>query len=211
MVFDIARIGGFDIERLAVQSFEFIEQFSGQLADDIDQDVEPAAVSHADYRFTHPGFTARLHEFVQQRDQGFAALQREAFLSHVFPVQVFFQRIGGNDAFQDAFPLIQREPVMAFGFFQAALYPAFLFRFVDVHVLGADRPAISTFDDIEDFGQRQFIGGKQGARIEGPHQVFLREIVICGIQFRDFRPFILFQGIKIGLLVPAETVGIDQL
>ena len=211
MVFDIARIGGFDIEVLAVQPFEFIEQFPGQLADDIDQDVEPAAVSHADHRFTHAGFAARLHQFIQQRDQGFAALQREAFLPHVFPVQVFFQGVGGNDALQDAFALFKREPVMAFGFFQAALYPAFLFRFVDVHVLGADRPAIRALDDIEDFSQRQFIGGKQGTRIEGPYQVFLREIVICGIQFRDSRPLVLFQGIKIGLLVPAETVGIDQL
>ena len=211
VVFDIPRTAGFDVLFSAVDSFEFIEQLFGQLADDIDQDVEPAAVGHADDRFAYAGFTARLHEFVQQRDQGFAPLQREAFLAHVFPVQVFFQGIGGNDPFQDAFPLFLREAVVAFGFFQPALDPAFLFRLVDVHVLGADRAAIRALDDVEDFSQRQLIGRKQGTRIENPHQVFLREIVVSGVQLRHFGPLVLFQGIQVGLLVPAETVGIDQL
>ena len=99
--------------------------------------------------------------------------------------------------------------MVAFGFFQAALYPAFLIRFVDVHVLGADGPAIRTLDEVEDFSQRHFIRRKQRAGIENPRQVFIGEIVISGIQFRHFRPFMLFQGIQVGLLVAAETVGID--
>ena len=96
MVFDIARC-----QFACVHTLEFGEQHGRQLAEYVDQHIEPAAVRHADNGFLHALAAGTLQQVVEQRNQRFAALQREAFLSDIFGMQVALQRLRGCQLLQD--------------------------------------------------------------------------------------------------------------
>ena len=79
---------------LAVLAFEFLEQIRWQLAEGVDQHVEPAPVSHADNALLHAHAAGTLQQIVQQGNQAFAAFQREAFLPDIACMKIFFQSFG---------------------------------------------------------------------------------------------------------------------
>src|SRR5262249_4153414 len=58
------------------------------LAEHVHQDVEPAAVRHADDDLLHTARAGALDQVVDARDEAFAALEREALLADVLGVQV---------------------------------------------------------------------------------------------------------------------------
>ena len=64
-------------------AFKLVKQDLRWLAEDIDQDVETAAMCHADDHLLDAAGAAALDQFVHERDQGFCALQREAFLADI--------------------------------------------------------------------------------------------------------------------------------
>ena len=63
------------------------EQVFGQFAHGVDQHIQAAAVGHANHNFLHAFFTRSLNELVNGCNEGFATLQRETFLTHIFGVQ----------------------------------------------------------------------------------------------------------------------------
>ena len=67
MIFYVPGPGKFVGACLIADALEFTEQLSGQLADNIDEYVYPAAVRHANYGFPHPRIPTRLDYFIKQR------------------------------------------------------------------------------------------------------------------------------------------------
>ena len=82
-------------------SFELAEQDLGMLAEDIHQDVEAAAVGHADDRLANASFSCVLNDLVEQGNEILAALEREALLADVLAMQVVLQLPRRGDPVQD--------------------------------------------------------------------------------------------------------------
>ena len=94
---------------------------------------------------------------------------------------------------------------------EAFLDPPLLARLDDVHVLGPDRAAVGRADDIEDFAQARLIRTVQRAGVEHGIHVGLGEAVKARVELGHLGTFVLMQRIEIGLPVPAEAEGIDEL
>ena len=123
---------------LARRTFEFLEQLSRSLADNIDEHIETTAVRHADNHFPDTDAAATVDQFIQQRDQAVTAFQREALLSHVACVQVALEAFRCGQALQDTQAFCVAELHSPAGVLQALLYPALLGGLGNVHVFTAD-------------------------------------------------------------------------
>ena len=140
-------------QMFGMHPLEFGKQHSGLLADNIYQHVQAAPVRHADHGFLHAQATGALKQMIEQRNQRLAAFQREAFLSHVFGVQVTLQRLGGSQSFKDAEAHRSIVSACTAHPFQPYLQPALLRHIADVHVFRTDAATISLAQQLQDFAQ----------------------------------------------------------
>ena len=72
---------------------ELVEDEFVVLAQDVGQDVEPAAMGHAHDDLLHAVARTFLHDLVEDGDDGFAALERKALLAHVAGVEEFLEQL----------------------------------------------------------------------------------------------------------------------
>ena len=72
---------------------EFVEDELVVLAQDIGEDVEAAAVGHAHDDLLDAVARAFLDDLVEDRDDGFAALERKALLADVAGVEEFLEQL----------------------------------------------------------------------------------------------------------------------
>ena len=153
MIFDVAGTL-LDLGHLAL---ELLEQLAGRLAHDVDQNIEPATMGHADGEFLDALRAASLHQFVQGWNQAFRPFQGETLLSHVFVVQIALQTLGGREAAQQAFlDLVIGAPLVIL--FHPLLYPLPLGGIGNVQVLCTDMVTIDKTQNPDDLAQRLFTG-----------------------------------------------------
>src|SRR5207237_4344397 len=76
---------------------------------EVHQHVQPADVRHADDHFLDAGGTAALNQVIEQRDEGIAALEREALLADVLGVQVALETLRGGELPEDVALLVGAE------------------------------------------------------------------------------------------------------
>ena len=138
-------------------ALEFTKQFGRHLANNINQHIQSSAMCHANDNLGDSGFRTFLHQFIQQRNQTFTTFQRKAFLAGVFCMQILFKRLGCNQPVQYAAFFCLAERGGSQWFFQTVLYPAFLFRLINVHVFDTDITAVGSPDYPEDLLQTDFI------------------------------------------------------
>ena len=207
MVLDVA--GRQIVEMLA---FEFLEQVFRHLAQGVDQNVETAAMGHADDDFLHPLFAGTLDQFVDRGDETLAAFEGEALLPDIAGVQIALQAFGRIDALVDVAFLVGVEFRRRAGGFEPLLQPAFLRRVADVHELGANGAAIGFAQTLDDFAQAHRLAAEiQGLRIEGHVHVGLGEVVEHRLEFGNRRPFGALQGVEVGPAGAEKAVRRDQL
>ena len=89
-------------------ALELVEELGRVLAHGVHEDIDAAAVGHADHDLLDPEPPGTLDQIVEQRDGALAALEREALLPHVLSVQILFERGGRDQTFQDPVPLRRR-------------------------------------------------------------------------------------------------------
>ena len=133
----------------------------GEFPHYINQHVQPSPVGHTDDDFPGTGGATFLYQFIQQGNHAFTTFQGKPFLPYILGMQVFLQGVGRGYPFQYAPFFCSGKRGCGPGFLQPLLDPSLLFRFIDMHVFGADGPAIGRVDEIEDVPQRHFPGGKQ--------------------------------------------------
>ena len=134
-------------------AFEFGEDLLDVLADGVGEDVEAAAVGHADDQFVDVAGGGALQDFFQDGERGFAAFEREALLADEAGVQEVFELFARHHGAQDAQAGVAVErPVVGFRL-HALLQPALLLRHLDVHVLAADFAAVGLAQGLQDFAQ----------------------------------------------------------
>lgn len=72
-------------------AFELVEQLARVLAQGVDQDVQAAAVGHADDDFLDAVGAGALDDLVDHRNQALAAFQAETLGARVLGAQVLFR------------------------------------------------------------------------------------------------------------------------
>ena len=169
------------VHRLRVEvALELAEDLRVRLADDVREDVQAAAVGHADDDLVQAGLGGRVDDRVEQRDDGLAALQREALLADVLRLQEGLEGLGRVQPAQDAQLLLAlRLGVRAL---DAVLDPLALLRVLDVHELDADGAAVRVAQHAEDVAQlHQGLAGEAADR-ELALQVPQGEAVLGDVQ-----------------------------
>ena len=132
-------------------AFELVEQVARVLAEGVDQNVQAAAVGHADDHFLGAVGAGALDDFVQQRDQALATLQAETLGARVFGTQVLFQAFGSGDALEHMRLHLGRKLRTTAHAFQALGEPVALAGIDDVGELGTDGATICLLQRIADF------------------------------------------------------------
>ncbi len=108
---------------------------------------------HADHGLLDACGAGLLQQKVEHRNHRVAALAGEALLADVLRVQVTLQRLRGGQALQDVALLGRRVGRPRADGLEALLDEPLGRRVVDVHVLGAERPAIRVLQRLDEVAQ----------------------------------------------------------
>src|SRR5688500_16506215 len=87
------------LRRLEVH--EFAEYLARALADDVGKHIQPATVGHGKYNFSGAIVTSLFDREVEQRNQAFAAFEREALRPCKFSLQKLLERNCVGQPLQD--------------------------------------------------------------------------------------------------------------
>ena len=124
---------------------KFSEEFAAGFAEYVDEDVEAAAVSHADDYFFDTGRGAGFDQGIENSDEGFAPFKRESFLADIAGVEKSFEGFGGDNFFEDATLLGRGEGGLVAAPFHPIAEPATDREVHDVHEFDPDMVAVSLF------------------------------------------------------------------
>ena len=208
VVLDVARTRTlFDL------SLELLEQQGGQLAENVDEDVEPPPVRHPDDDLAGGPGPGSLDDLVEQRDEALSAFEREPLLSRVAGVQEFFEAARRNHPSQDLALLLGGKPGPAARAFQALLHPALLTSTAEMRQLGADVGAVGGVQDVHELAQGELRRTEQGVGGERPIEVRLREAVGLRVHVRRSRTavdLVHVQRIDVRDAVAAIAVCADE-
>ena len=199
-------------QAFGVLALELGEQIAGHLAHGVHEQVQAAAVGHADHDLLHADFGGMVDDFVHGDDEAFAAFEREALLADVLGVQVAFEAFGVGQLLQDAALLLVGVGGRGAGGFEAFTDPALGGRIGDVHEFGADAAAVGVAQRLDDLAQRHGAGGREIAVGRG---VFLVEIgfgqaVEGRVELGDLGTFLALERIEVGPARAQGAVGADQ-
>ena len=125
---------------------ELLEDELEGFAEEVGEDVEPAAVGHAQHDLVDAGVRAAFDNGVERGDERLAALEGEAFLADVLGVQEMLKELGLVEAVQDADLLLAGEIGLVAARLHAGLQPAPDLGFLDVEILDADVPAVGLLE-----------------------------------------------------------------
>ena len=88
VIFDVARAA--DVGRVGRAAGELVEDRAVGLAHHVGEDVEPAAVGHADVDLVDAILAAIFDHRFERRDRAFAAVEPESFRADIFAREEFF-------------------------------------------------------------------------------------------------------------------------
>jgi len=181
------------------------------LGHDGGQDVEPAAMGHADNDVLDAKRPATLDDLLHGRYGGLSAVQAEALGSGKSLGQKALEALGLDELLEDGDLAFLCEGDLLVGAFDAPLQPRLLSRIADVHVLHPDRAAVRALQDREDFADGRGLETEHIVEKDRSVEVGLRKAVAGGIELGriavgDGQP----ERIKIGLEVTAHPVGADH-
>ena len=148
VVLDVA--GAADVLGMGGAALELREDRREGLAHEVGQDVEAAAVRHADHDLLQAQLAAALEDLLQRRDHGLAAVQAEALGAGVLLVEELLEDLGRGQALQDGALAVLGELGLVLDRFDALLDPGLLGRVLDVHVLDADLAAVGGAHPLDD-------------------------------------------------------------
>ncbi|MNZ75293.1 hypothetical protein D3C78_937670 [compost metagenome] len=198
-------------QALGLLAFELVEQVARVLAEGVDQDVQAAAVGHADDDFLEAVGAGALDDLVQQRDQALAAFQAETLGARVLGAQVLFQAFGSGQALEQVALHFRGERRTAAHAFQALLEPLALLGIDDVGELGADGAAIRLVEGLLNLAQSSlFLADVELTSTEGGIEVGVGQTVMADRQVGRSRTLPEAKRIEPGGLVAAHAERLDQ-
>ncbi|MNG77986.1 hypothetical protein D3C79_365490 [compost metagenome] len=191
---------------------KLVEQVGGLFTQHVDQHVQTAAVSHTQHHFARAVLAGVANHLFQHGHQRIAAFQREAFRSREFSAEIAFQTFRCGQLVQEtAFLFVSKAGASRYRF-DALLDPAFLFGIGDMHVFRTDRTAVSLLQRSIQVAQLHgFFADGERTHVKGFLEVGVGQIVVSGIEVSNGLLLPQAERIEIGMLMPAETEGVDQL
>ncbi len=146
---------------------------------------------------------------VQQRDEALGAFQRETLGADELAADELLEDRGIGQPREDADLCVARQLEAVLRFFHPPFKPLAHVQVVDVHELGADRPAIGIAEPIEDVAERLRVRTGQRVGRELAIEIGFRKPPELGFQFRWHGPRDA-QRIDLGDQVSAYSVVADQ-
>ena len=205
MVLDVAAAA----IKLGVDVLELAEDVLGRLADDVRQDVEPAAMGHGhDDRLD--ALPAGLFDGqIQQRDEAFGPFQRKALGADELAADELLEDHRVGQPGEDADLLVAAELQAVLRFLHRVLQPLADFQVVDVHELDADGPAVGVAEPVENVAERLVVRPGQRIGREAAVEVGFGKAPELRFQFWRHGPGNA-QRIDLGDQVPADAIVADQ-
>ena len=193
-------------------ALELREEHRRRLAEHVDEDVQPAAVCHADDDFLDADGAAALDHVVEQRDQRITALERESLLTDVTGVQVALEAFRGRELPQQVQPLVIVETVVQPPVLEAILQPQPLFAGRYVRKLRTDAAGVDVPELLQDLRQLHLLVDAAGAAagVEVEIHVGFGEADIGGVEHAWHRPLHQAERVDVGDQVAAVCVELDE-
>ena len=185
-------------------AFELTEQHLWVLTENVHQNIQSTAVGHANDRLAHGLPAGALDQLVQQRDEIFAALQRESLLTDVLTVQIVLEFSRRGHPMENVAFLVGIEARSSPSELQALLDPALLLGRGDVGELGADVAAVRFAQQGVDLPERG-LGALHvhGAGVENSTHVGIGEAVVLGFSVGHRWTLVEFQRVELRLAMAA--------
>jgi hypothetical protein len=206
VILDVARaerrLGQLDVLELREDRLE-------RLADDVREDVQPAAVRHADHQLAHAVRRRILDDRIEQRDQRFGALEPEALLPDEARVEEALEQLGRRQLLEDAQPLLVGGNRGVLRLLHAPHQPLARAGVLDVRELDADLAAVRRAQAPEDLHERLDRAAGQVAREERMLEVRVAEAVVRGIELGEVL-VARAERVGVGDAMPARAVGVDE-
>src|SRR6478609_11344181 len=152
MIFHVAV--AFDRVGIGRAALEFMKQRAVRLTHHLRQHVEAAAMRHAEDDFLYAEIAAALDDLLERRDQRFSAVETEPLGAGEFEIAEFFKTFGFDQLVQDRAPPFASETDFLVRTLDALLDPGLLRGVADVHEFDAERLAIGSLADRDDFAKR---------------------------------------------------------
>src|SRR5437667_228384 len=181
VVLDVAVSGRLAREQRAL---EFRQDHLVRLADHVGEDVQAAAVRHAEDHLLDAERPSLLDQRVEHRDQRLAAFEREALGGRVAHLQELLEHLGLEKVLEHADAILGRELGAVLGRLHALLEPLALLLVRDVEVLDAERPAIgppAAFDQLPEWRATETL---EPAAFDHPLHVVRGETELGGVEQR---------------------------
>ena len=147
------------------------------LAHDGGQDIQPAAMGHADDDVADAQGAAALDDLLEGRDHGLAAIQAEALGAGEALVQKALEALGLDQLLEDGDLALAGEDDLLVPPLDPLLEPGLLCRVGNVHVLHADVGAVGALEDGEDLAERAGFQAQDVVQEDGTVVVRLGEAV----------------------------------
>src|SRR3954452_12370147 len=205
VVLDVARA----VRRTRVKvALELTEDLRVALADDVGENVQPAAVRHTDDNLIEVAARGGAQDPVQQRDDRLAALEREPLLADELRLEKRLERFRGVEPSEDVQLLLPVEVGMRP--LDAVLDPATLIGVLNVHVLDTDRAAVRVTQDAEGLTQLRDLLPAEAASwklsVEVPQGQSMRDDVEVRVA-----ALLVVERVGVGHQMAAHAVGMDEL
>ena len=136
-----------------------------------DEDVEPAAMRHAEVDLLDAELAAILDHRFQRRDHAFAAVETEPLGPDIFPGEEFFPLLGVDDLGEDRLLAFGRELDLGVLALHPLLQEAALLDLVDVHIFEADVAAVIGLQHVDDLAHRRRLETERSADPDRPVEV----------------------------------------
>ena len=196
--------------QLRVAVLELPEDLPGALAQDVRQNVQPAAVRHAYHDPLDTQLRGFLDRQVQQRDQALGSLQGEALRAHVLLVEEVLEDHGIGEPGEDPQLFLGRQLQPILSALHPVLQPLLDGQAINVHELHADGATVGVAEVVQDLPQGKHVVPVDGAHGKRPAQVLVGEAVELVVQL-DLLRSRSAQRIELGNEVPPDPIRADQL
>ena len=152
MVFHVAR--ALHLVGRGGAALELVENCAMRLTHHLRQNVEPAAVRHADDNLFDAERPATLDDLFERRNHRLCTVETETLGACEFQIAEFLETFSLNQLVEDRAFAFARERNLLIRPFDPRLNPTFLRRIGDVHELDSERLAVRAAKDRENFAQR---------------------------------------------------------
>ncbi len=206
VVLDVTRA----LDRVRVdQTLELREDLLVGLVQRVHENVESTAVGHSDHDVADLRRRRPIEQFIERGNQTFGSLEGESFVSEVAGVQESLEGLGGVELVQDLLLLAGAEALEVALSLHAVLQPPLLLRLGEVHVLGADFPAVSLLQGVQDLAQARLVFSAEPAGDELAIEIPDRQPVVLERELRGALRNKL-QRVQVGHPRAAGAVGVDE-